>query len=55
MNEERKKILNMLSEGKISVNDAEKLMAAIEADTSSATTSDSLRRIRNRSSQYIYL
>lgn len=40
MNEERKKILNMLSEGKISVDDAEKLMAAIEAGTSSATTSD---------------
>jgi hypothetical protein len=43
MNEERKKILDMLSEGKISVDDAEKLMVAIEADTSSATTSDSLQ------------
>jgi hypothetical protein len=40
MNEERKKILDMLFEGKISVDDAEKLMAAIEADTSSATTFD---------------
>ena len=40
MNEERKKILDMLSEGKISVDDAEKLMVAIEADTSSTTTSN---------------
>jgi len=39
MSEERKKILNMLSEGKISVDDAEKLMAAVDADTSSATIS----------------
>ena len=39
MNEERKKILNLLAEGKISVDEAERLMAAIDTGASSAGTS----------------
>ena len=38
MNEDRKKILEMLSEGKITVEEAEKLISALEPDPSGSTT-----------------
>jgi len=37
MNEERKKILEMLSEGKITVGEAEKLMEALTKDQKEST------------------
>ncbi len=37
MNEERKRILEMLSEGKISVEEAEKLLSALSKDTESVS------------------
>jgi DNA-directed RNA polymerase subunit F len=40
MNEERRKILDMLAEGKISVDEAEKLLAAIATDEASQEQSD---------------
>ena len=40
MSEERKKILNMVSEGKLSVDDAERLLAAIETEAGSSGTAD---------------
>lgn len=36
-NEERKKVLEMLAEGNINVEDAQTLLAALEDDTNSAT------------------
>ena len=40
MNEERRKILDMLAEGKISVDEAEKLLAAISSDEAGQKRSD---------------
>ena len=40
MNEERRKILDMLAEGKISVDEAEKLLAAISSDEAGEKRSD---------------
>lgn len=39
MNEERRKILDMLSQGKITVEEAEKLLSAVGADEPSGTRS----------------
>ena len=39
MNEDRKKILEMLSEGKITVEEAEKLISALQVDSSESTGS----------------
>ena len=54
MKEEKRKILDMLAEGKISVDEAEKLLAAISADESGGTQSgeDSLAGVKSR---YKYL
>ena len=41
MNEHRRQILRMLADGKISADEAERLIAAMEAASSDATSSDS--------------
>ncbi|HJN94185.1 MAG: hypothetical protein CMQ15_17370 [Gammaproteobacteria bacterium] len=41
MSEDRKKILDMLAAGKISVDDAEKLLNAVDADASPNTSTES--------------
>ena len=45
MQEERKKILEMLANGKITVDEAERLLAAIYEDTSSEQQTDSTVRM----------
>lgn len=49
MNEDRKKILEMLSEGKITVEEAEKLISALQSDSSGSTTGISETRPADKS------
>jgi len=49
MNEDRKKILEMLSEGKITVEEAEKLISALQSDASGSMTGVSETRKTDKS------
>jgi hypothetical protein len=46
MSEERKKILEMLAEGKINVEEAEKLLSAISESPSESTASEKTDKVR---------
>ena len=49
MNEDRKKILEMLSEGKITVEEAENLISALQSDTTESATGMSEIRTADKS------
>ena len=55
MKEERKKVLEMLSEGKISADEAERLLQALESKTAEALPQTALRETLNNLPKYLFV
>lgn len=55
MKEERKKVLEMLSEGKISADEAERLLQALESKTAEASPQTALTDTLNNLPKYLFV
>jgi hypothetical protein len=55
MKEERKKVLEMLSEGKISADEAERLLQALESKTAEASPQTALTETLNNLPKYLFV
>ena len=55
MKEERKKVLEMLSEGKISADEAERLLQALESKTAEASPQTALTDALNNLPKYLFV
>ncbi len=55
MNEERKKVLEMLAEGKISANEAERLLEALESKATETSPQTALTETLNNLPKYLFV
>ena len=55
MNEERKKVLEMLAEGKISADEAERLLDALESKTTETSPQTALAKTLDNLPQYLFV
>jgi len=55
MNEERKKVLEMLAEGKISANEAERLLEALESKATETSPQTALTETLNKLPKYLFV
>ena len=55
MKEERKKVLEMLSEGKISADEAERLLQTLESKTAEASPQTALTETLNNLPKYLFI
>jgi hypothetical protein len=55
MNEERKKVLNMLADGKISADEAERLLSALENKTTEASPQTALTNTLDNLPRYLFV
>ena len=55
MNEERKKVLNMLADGKISADEAERLISALENKTTETSPQTALTKTLDNLPRYLFV